>query len=329
MKKVKLTTHYFFLFSFWSSIALSFFLLLSVGVFYTLLPSEKELKGCLKGKMFDVEICPQSENYMSLKNIAPSFRQVIVVSEDGNFWTHSGFDFFELKNSIQTNLKKGTFARGGSTITQQLAKNLFLSQDKNLLRKLKEAFITVYLEKHLTKNEILEKYLNIIQYGDKLFGIKNASFFYFKKHPSQLLPEESAFLASLLPNPVKYSQSFRSGRLSKYMYNRINILLNRLNRLHDLSENDYLAANQRSQYMFGNLAQGASPKDQNFWDTLYEYVDDELSLDEEGAESRKDSHIDIDSEASGNNSDSNIDNADETKDDSSESEPDGPSSTTN
>jgi monofunctional glycosyltransferase len=107
---------------------------------------------------------------------------------------------------------------------------MFLSRDKNFLRKGVEALITIKIEKTLTKKEILERYLNVVQFGKNIFGIKQAAQFYFKKHPSQLDANEAAFLAMVLPNPEKYSQSFYRKNLTKFARNRINRIVNNLHR---------------------------------------------------------------------------------------------------
>jgi monofunctional biosynthetic peptidoglycan transglycosylase len=172
-------------------------------------PRPTNIKGCLTTEMYHVHLCPKDANYVRLRDISKHARNAVIVSEDGAFYTHHGFDWDELQKSVKKDLNEGEFARGGSTLTQQLAKNVYLSADKSIFRKLKEAMITVELERTLTKDEILEKYLNVVEFGQNLYGIKPAAWFYFKKSPAELTPAEGAFLAFLLPNPKKYSQSFR------------------------------------------------------------------------------------------------------------------------
>jgi monofunctional biosynthetic peptidoglycan transglycosylase len=223
-----------------------FAFLFVIGVLVTWIffqfPSQSKIKGCLVTSMHKVDLCPKSGNYARLNQISQNLQKAIILTEDSAFYSHNGFDFQELEKSFKTNLEKGKFARGGSTITQQLAKNLFLTKEKTLTRKIKEALITIQLEKTLTKKEILEKYLNVVQFGKNLYGIKPASQFYFKKSPSELTVLESAFLAFLLPNPEVYSKSYFKGRLTPFAKNRINQIVERLYQYKQLDEESYVTA---------------------------------------------------------------------------------------
>ena len=125
----------------------------------------------------------------------------MLVAEDDAFWQHDGIDVKQIKESIERDLQKGTFSRGGSTITQQLAKNLYLSPSKNPVRKLRELLITRRLEASLTKTRILEIYLNVIEWGDGIYGAEAASRTYFRKPASALDADEAALLASSIMNP--------------------------------------------------------------------------------------------------------------------------------
>ncbi len=128
----------------------------------------------------------------------------VVVAEDGTFWTHGGFDWYEVQESIEKNIEKRRVARGGSTITQQLAKNLYLSTSRDPLRKAKEALITLLLERHLSKTRILELYLNNIEWGKGIFGIESAAQTYFGKPASALSLEEAARCAAVIPSPLRH-----------------------------------------------------------------------------------------------------------------------------
>lgn len=205
-------------------------------------PSDKDIKGCITTKLYQVSLCPTNSNYVKLSKISETVQKSVVLTEDSAFYTHKGFDFQEMENSFKTNLEKGHFARGGSTITQQLAKNLFLSKDKTLQRKLLEALITIRLEKILTKKEILEKYLNVVQFGKALYGVKPASEFYFKKQPSDLSVVEAAFLAYLLPSPEKYSKSYFQGTLTPFARKRITQIIDRLYDYQRIDPDQYLQA---------------------------------------------------------------------------------------
>jgi monofunctional biosynthetic peptidoglycan transglycosylase len=165
--------------------------------------------------------------------ISPHLRNAVLVAEDGAFFQHSGFDMDELKEAVKKNWTEGRFARGASTITQQLAKNLYLSTSKNPLRKIREFFIARELEKHLSKQRIFEIYLNVIEWGDGVYGIGPATRAYFDKSPGELLPEEAAILAAMIPSPRSYSPA--RGPTS-YLEKRKTELLNRLVRYRYLSE---------------------------------------------------------------------------------------------
>ena len=136
---------------------------------------------------------------------------------------HSGYDVTQIR--VVKNINERRFARGASTITQQLAKNLYLSTSKNPLRKLHEFLIAQELERNLTKQRIFEIYLNVIEWGDGIYGIQAASETYFGKPASALLPEEGAILAAMIPNPRRYTPA----RNGKYLERRKNELLRRLN----------------------------------------------------------------------------------------------------
>ncbi|MCX7978241.1 MAG: transglycosylase domain-containing protein [Bdellovibrionaceae bacterium] len=214
----------------------SLLLSLWLAVFWFSLPSDQEiLADCMTTKMFEVELCKKSPQYVPLSQIPDHFVHILILAEDASFWSHKGFDFYELEQSIKTNQKRGYWARGGSTITQQLAKNLFLTPEKTISRKIKEALITIRLEKLLSKKQILEKYINVVEFGPKVYGLKAASRFYFQKPPMALNPWESSFLVMLLPNPKAYSQSYFRKQLSPFATRRIESLIHKALRTGRLS----------------------------------------------------------------------------------------------
>jgi monofunctional biosynthetic peptidoglycan transglycosylase len=147
---------------------------------------------------------PKNPKYVSWRQISPYIKWAVILSEDGKFYTHHGVDYEAMKNAFKRNLEVGRYVRGGSTITQQLAKNLFLSREKTLVRKVKELIIAFIIEWKLSKTRILELYLNAVEFGPMVYGVGHAGSFYFNKHPSELNPLESALLASLLPGPKIY-----------------------------------------------------------------------------------------------------------------------------
>ena len=145
-----------------------------------------------------------SEDWIDLKQISPNLINATIAAEDKNFYKHQGFDFPRIIKALFINLKARENKQGASTITQQYTKNLFLDFNKTWKRKLKEAWLTIRLESHYTKDEILEGYLNTINYGG-IFGIENASVYYFNKSAKDLTLAESTILAGIPKNPSTYS----------------------------------------------------------------------------------------------------------------------------
>ncbi len=187
-----------------------------------------DLNKCFKTKMFQVYLCPGGNDYVQKQSISKHFINLIIISEDAAFYSHKGFDWHEIKQSFHANLRALSYLRGGSTITQQLAKNAFLSPVKSIERKFIEAFLANKIEKKFKKDIILERYMNVIEFGKDLYGIKSASRKYFQKHPSQLSVLESAALVYLVPSPKKYSKIFTDKKLSAYAKKRIATLLRKL-----------------------------------------------------------------------------------------------------
>ncbi len=150
------------------------------------------------GKRYSIQ-----QRWVPLSQISEHLIHAVIVAEDGTFYEHDGVDWFEVKESFIKNLTKFRFARGGSTITQQLAKNLFLSTSKDPMRKLKEFFISQSLEDELSKRRILEIYLNVIEWGDGIFGAEAAALKYFGKHTYELTREEATQMAAVIPSPLR------------------------------------------------------------------------------------------------------------------------------
>ncbi len=201
-----------------------------------------DITQCVTTKQNKIYLCDKSADYVRLDQISPFLKNLIIIAEDASFYSHSGFDEAELKNSLSTNFDRKKMARGGSTITQQLAKNVFLSFDKSITRKMREALLTMQIEKILTKNLILEKYLNVIEFGPAIYGIKKAAEHYFQKTPAELNLLESAYLVYLVPNPKLHSKSFASSKLSSYGRFRILDLSYRMYRFGRISYQQYLEA---------------------------------------------------------------------------------------
>lgn len=212
---------------------------------YNSIPDVKTMHGCIKTKMYSYYLCQTSPDYVSIDNVSPYVVSAIVVSEDGSFFDHHGFDWFEIKDSIEKNLSTFDYARGGSTITQQLAKNVFLSGEKSLLRKVREAILTMQIEKKFSKRQILEKYLNVVEFGPDIFGVKAAARHYFNKSPYQLDILESAFLAFLLPNPRRYRESFVVKNLTPFARKRLGQIVIRMAKYRKISDDEKLATLDR------------------------------------------------------------------------------------
>jgi monofunctional biosynthetic peptidoglycan transglycosylase len=163
--------------------------------------------------------------WIPLSQIPDLMQKTIIVSEDAAFWSHEGIDWYEIRESLKKNIREGEFLRGGSTITQQVARNLYLTPEKNVSRKIKEWVITKELEKSLKKSEILELYLNIAEWGYNIFGINAAAQYYFHKSPQDLTLDEMIRLAAVLPNPL----NMRPDQLNRSVLWRSKIILERLN----------------------------------------------------------------------------------------------------
>ena len=164
------------------------------------------------------------QRWVPYERISPSLKRAVLVAEDAAFFQHEGIDFDEMEKSFEANWKKGTLARGGSTITQQLAKNLYLSPSKNPVRKIEEFLIARRLEAELTKRRILEIYLNVIEWGDGIYGAEAAARTYFQTSAAALGPDESALLAASIINPRRYSP----GRPSNFLLRRQQLIRQRM-----------------------------------------------------------------------------------------------------
>ena len=143
----------------------------------------------------------RDHRWVPYARISANLKRAVIVTEDSAFWQHEGVDYEQLRESMEVNWERGEFARGASTITQQLAKNLYLSPTKNPLRKVKELLITRRLEVELSKQRILEIYLNVIEWGDGVWGAEAAARKYFRKSAAELNASESALLAAAIANP--------------------------------------------------------------------------------------------------------------------------------
>lgn len=165
-----------------------------------------------------------AQRWISYNKISQHLKHAVIVSEDGRFYEHEGVDWYELGESIEKNIERGKAARGGSTISQQLAKNLFLTTSKDPIRKLKELIITIRMERYLSKRRILEIYLNIIEMGKGVFGVEAAAKKYFNKSASELSRTEAAQMTAVIPSPLKHQPNV----FSRYVERRTAIILARM-----------------------------------------------------------------------------------------------------
>lgn len=169
-----------------------------------------------------IEVGPQNPDFRPLHRISTALQNAVLICEDGGFYQHRGFLLNPFKESIVTNLKAGRFVRGGSTITMQLVKNLYLNRNKTLARKLEEMLITWLIEeqKLVAKERLFEVYLNIIEWGPGVYGIQEAARFYFQKDARDLNLGESIFLASIIPRPRRFMAAFdRQQKVKEWMVN--------------------------------------------------------------------------------------------------------------
>ncbi len=184
--------------------------------------------------------------WMPIEQISPHLQRAVLAGEDSRYFQHDGFDWDAIQKAWDEAVKEGekqakaegdyspdnwippmpNFRRGASTITQQLSKNLFLSEDRNFLRKGREAVYTYFLERELSKKRILELYLNVIEWGDGIYGAEAASRNYFKKSASDLTREEAAFLAAMIPSPLNI---FNPAKNRKRVVRRQRVLLRYMN----------------------------------------------------------------------------------------------------
>jgi monofunctional glycosyltransferase len=179
---------------------------------------------------------PRQQIWISYGAISEHLKKAVLISEDAAFFSHKGIDINELKAALKKDWETWSFARGGSTITMQLAKNLYLTPSKNPLRKIREIIIAWQLEQKLSKRRIFEIYLNVVELGRNIYGAEAAARFYFDKPASNLDPLEAATLAALLPSP-------RNSR-ERSLLNRRNVILGRLASVGYLNSDEYQRARQ-------------------------------------------------------------------------------------
>lgn len=175
------------------------------------------------------------QQWVAFEKIPKLLKNTIRVTEDAGFYQHNGVDLTEIKAAIKKNWEKRKYVRGASTITQQLAKNLYLSTEKSIIRKIKEYFITRRLETHLKKDRIFYLYLNVIEFGPGIFGIQTASQYYFQKDVSRLSLEEMVRLTAVIPKPLKENPT----QNSRWLKWKAGWILDTLKRYRYINEEKY------------------------------------------------------------------------------------------
>lgn len=192
-----------------------------------------------QGEYHPFVVGPKNRYWTSSGRIPAEMKWAVILAEDANFYKHEGFDVKAIKNAIKYDLEKKSLKRGASTITQQTAKNLFLSREKTITRKLKEIYLAYRMEQELTKGRIIEFYLNVVELGPMVYGIGHGAQYYFGKPASALTPRECAFLAAMLPGPrVAYNPYKNLDKVLK----RSDMILRLLRQKGVLGEGEYQSA---------------------------------------------------------------------------------------
>ena len=192
-----------------------------------------------QGEYHPFVVGPKNPHWTPSSRIPPEMKWAVILAEDSNFYRHEGFDVKAIKNAIKYDLEKKSLKRGASTITQQTAKNLFLSREKTVTRKVKEIYLAWRMEQELTKGRIIELYLNVVELGPMVYGIGHGSRYYFGKPAAALTPRECAFLAAMLPGPrLAYNPYKNLGKVLK----RSDMILKLLRQRGVLGEGEYQAA---------------------------------------------------------------------------------------
>ncbi|KAB8029046.1 biosynthetic peptidoglycan transglycosylase [Fluviispira multicolorata] len=183
-----------------------------------------------------------SNTWAEYKDIPHTCKAALIASEDNRFYQHNGVDFESLKSSFLFNQKVGKRKRGGSTITQQLVKNAFLSRNKNYLRKSRELIGAFILDGIMLKENQLEWYFNVVEFGPKVYGLENAAQKYFKIEAKKLSPSQCISLVAIIPSPRKWNQSIVNKKPTQFFVQRYNKILSTIQKMDLLSKKEILLA---------------------------------------------------------------------------------------
>ncbi len=228
------------------SLSITVFSLLYLSYIYLTLPDVKKLESKIPRRTSMMKHYIEKNKkkhkkyrfvykWVSFNKIPQILKDAVRITEDFNFYNHKGIDVQELKKAVENALEKGKKLRGASTITQQLAKNLFLSTERSIFRKIKEYFITKKLEKHLSKNRIFEIYLNVIELGRGIFGVEAAAEIYFNKNVWNLNLEEILRIVAVIPKPLRVTPLSNSG----YLKWRVRYILKKLFIYEKITKEEY------------------------------------------------------------------------------------------
>ncbi|HYX93028.1 MAG TPA: biosynthetic peptidoglycan transglycosylase, partial [Myxococcaceae bacterium] len=187
----------------------------------------------------ELRVGPGGPHFVPLAAVPEVLVRAVLLSEDSGFFAHSGFDLPALWNNLIGHADARGVVRGGSTISQQLAKNLFFGREKTYVRKFREALATVALEASIPKDRILEIYLNIIEWGPGIYGIGEAAAHYFGKDPADLTVREAVFLATIIPNPIKYHGYCSRGGITELWEHRMRELLEKMHSAGALTDEQF------------------------------------------------------------------------------------------
>ncbi|MEN6508124.1 MAG: monofunctional biosynthetic peptidoglycan transglycosylase [Smithella sp.] len=198
----------------WGLLGIILFFIIDIGRYFVY-PNVAALKTNPPGKTAFMEYREDSwrsqgiekqitSEWVPISQVSPNVVKAVIIAEDDKFWSHEGFDFEAMQKALEKDIENKKFKAGGSTISQQLAKNLYLTPAKNPIRKVKEAILTWRIEQNLKKRRIIELYLNVAEWGDGLFGIETAARKYYGKRARDLNAREASVLAAALPNPMRF-----------------------------------------------------------------------------------------------------------------------------
>lgn len=189
---------------------------------------------------------PAAPGWVPIKEISNDLLMAVIASEDTTFFSHNGVDYHELREAMKKDLNEKKWARGASTLTEQVVKNVYLSPEKSVWRKIREFLWAQQLEKNLTKSQILCFYVNMAEWGPGIYGIGEASRHYFQESPSEISPKQGAFLAMLLPSPIKYHIYYQRRELTDWSTKRVNQILHVMNAMGFIDDTAYEQARMES-----------------------------------------------------------------------------------